>query len=125
MLGYGKLVISFVKYSPAVYWNYKRKSTKGWSIFNILLDLVGGGMSLASGSVSLQNGLNITKLVLAVLTVVYDTIFVVQHYVLYRGNDRKEEERKLVENVDVDGVEDMVTVESSEGKVDVEEGRHE
>ncbi len=125
VLGYGKLVISFVKYSPAVYWNYKRKSTKGWSIFNILLDLVGGGMSLASGSVSLQNGLNITKLVLAVLTVVYDTIFVVQHYVLYRGNDRKEEERKLVENVDVDGVEDMVTVESSEGKVDVEEGRHE
>ncbi len=88
-LGYGKLVISFVKYSPAVYWNYKRKSTKGWSIFNILLDLVGGTFSLASGSVSVQNGLNVTKLILAFLTVVYDLIFVVQHYVMYRGNDQK------------------------------------
>ena len=89
VLGYGKLVISFVKYSPAVYWNWKRKSTKGWSIFNIILDLVGGTFSLASGSVSLQNGLNVTKLFLALLTVIYDVIFVVQHYVLYRGNDQK------------------------------------
>lgn len=88
-LGYGKLVISFVKYSPAVYWNYKRQSTKGWSIFNIVLDLVGGSFSLASGSISVQNGLNVTKLFLAILTVVYDLIFVFQHYVLYRGNDRK------------------------------------
>lgn len=53
VLGYSKLVISFVKYSPAVYWNFKRKSTKGWSIFNILLDLVGGAFSLASGSISI------------------------------------------------------------------------
>ena len=87
VLGYGKLVISFVKYSPAVYWNWKRKSTKGWSIFNIILDLVGGGTSLASGSISIENGLNVTKLFLAILTVMYDMIFVVQHYVLYRKKD--------------------------------------
>jgi cystinosin len=77
-------VISFVKYAPAAYWNYKRKSTKGWSIFNILLDLVGGVFSIASGALSVSNGLNITKMVLAIVTIVYDLIFVFQHYVLYR-----------------------------------------
>lgn len=28
-----------------MYWNYQRKSTKGWSIFNILMDLTGGVLS--------------------------------------------------------------------------------
>jgi len=42
MMGYFKLSISFLKYLPQFYWNYKRKSTAGWSIFNIILDLTGG-----------------------------------------------------------------------------------
>ena len=58
---------------------------------------MGGGFSLASGSVALSNGLNITKLMLAILTVVYDLIFVVQHYVLYKGND--ENTQKLIEDL--------------------------
>lgn len=44
-MGYFKLVISTLKYLPQMYWNYKRKSTKGWSIFNILMDLTGGTFS--------------------------------------------------------------------------------
>ena len=83
-LGYGKILLSFIKYNPPVYWNYKRKSTKGWSIFGILLDLVGASFSIASGSLSTSNGLNLTKMALAFLTVFYDIIFVFQHYVLYR-----------------------------------------
>ena len=51
------------------------------------MDLVGGGTSLASGSISIENGLNVTKLFLAILTVIYDMIFVIQHYVLYRKKD--------------------------------------
>lgn len=86
LLGYGKLILSFIKYSPAVYWNCKRKSTKGWSIFNILLDLVGGAFSIASGGLSVENGLNLTKMALAILTVIYDLIFIIQHYVLFRDN---------------------------------------
>jgi len=86
-LGYCKLAISFVKYTPAVYWNYKRKSTKGWSIFNILLDLVGAAFSIASGGLSVENGLNVTKMILALLTVGFDFIFIIQHYCLYRGNE--------------------------------------
>jgi cystinosin len=79
-----------VKYTPAAYWNYKRKSTKGWSIFNIILDLVGAAFSIASGSLSISNGLNVTKMILALLTVVYDIIFVIQHYCLYNKKEPKE-----------------------------------
>lgn len=45
MLGYEKLLLSFVKYLPQVYWNYVRKSTVGWSIFNIICDFLGGSLS--------------------------------------------------------------------------------
>ena len=82
-MGYAKLTISFLKYTPAAYWNWKRKSTKGWSIFNIILDLVGATFSIASGGLSTSNGLNITKMILALLTVIYDFIFIIQHYCLY------------------------------------------
>lgn len=47
---------------------------------------------MASGGLSVSNGLNITKVALAVLTVIYDLIFVFQHYVLYR-KDRFEEDK--------------------------------
>ena len=42
IMGYFKLSISFLKYLPQFYWNYKRKSTVGWSIINIILDMTGG-----------------------------------------------------------------------------------
>lgn len=77
-------MITLIKYTPPAYWNYKRQSTKGWSIFNILLDLVGGIFSFASGGLSIGNGLNLVKVVLAFITVAYDLLFCFQHYVLYR-----------------------------------------
>ena len=45
LMGYFKLSISFLKYLPQFYWNYKRKSTVGWSIANIILDMTGGLLS--------------------------------------------------------------------------------
>ena len=45
-LSWIKLYISFVKYMPQAYINFKRKSTVGWAIENILLDLMGGTLSL-------------------------------------------------------------------------------
>jgi cystinosin len=91
-MGYAKLLISFLKYSPAVYWNWKRKSTKGWSIFNIILDLVGATFSIASGGLSVSNGLNVTKMILAIMTIGYDFIFVIQHYCLYNDKNKKKRE---------------------------------
>lgn len=87
VLGYGKLVITLIKYTPPAYWNCVRKSTKGWSIFNIILDLVGGVFSSASGGLSVENGLNITKVVLGFITMVYDTFFCIQHYCIFRNKE--------------------------------------
>ncbi len=44
--GYCKAAITFIKYSPQVYLNYKNKSTVGWSIGNVMLDFSGGVFSL-------------------------------------------------------------------------------
>ena len=60
-------------------------------IFNILLDLVGASFSMAGGSLSLSNGLNITKLALAILIIFYDTLFIIKHYILY--NPKRQQKR--------------------------------
>ncbi|KRX09131.1 hypothetical protein PPERSA_08847 [Pseudocohnilembus persalinus] len=98
LLGYNKLVITLVKYTPQVYWNYKRKSTVGWNICNVLCDFSGGFFSLAQTVVqtaggdksSISGGLNIAKFLLGLITMFYDSIFIVQHYCLYRKKSQKE-----------------------------------
>jgi len=86
-MGYCKLVITLIKYTPPAIYNYRRQSTKGWSIFNIVLDLFGGVFSMASGGLSVDNGLNLTKVILAFITIFYDLLFCFQHYVLYRHRE--------------------------------------
>ncbi len=44
-MGYCKAAITFVKYVPQVYLNYSRKSTVGFSLANVVLDLMGGILS--------------------------------------------------------------------------------
>ena len=39
---------------------------------------------MASGGLSTDNGLNVTKVLLAFLSIVYDLIYCVQNYCLYR-----------------------------------------
>lgn len=80
-------MITLVKYTPAAVWNCRRKSTKGWSIFNILMDLIGGIFSMASGGLSVENGLNVVKVVLSFITIFYDVFFCVQHYCLFRNRE--------------------------------------
>ena len=43
---YVKLVITGVKYLPQLIFNFRRKSTAGWSIYMIYLDITGGSMSM-------------------------------------------------------------------------------
>jgi cystinosin len=45
VMGYAKAAITFVKYVPQVFLNYRRKSTEGLSMLNIMLDLAGGLLS--------------------------------------------------------------------------------
>ena len=86
-MGYFKLSISFLKYLPQMYWNWKRKSTVGWSIANILLDFTGGFFSFLQLVLEAIDGqhlnINPVKLVLSIMCMIYDIIFVVQHYCLY------------------------------------------
>lgn len=56
---------------------------------------MGAAFSIASGSLSVSNGLNVTKMVLALMTVGYDLIFIVQHYCLYNKKDRSDEDETM------------------------------
>lgn len=76
---------------PQVWLNYQRKSTDGWSIYTMLLDVAGGIFSLAQLVIdsSLQSDWtgvtgNPVKLGLGNISIMFDIIFIVQHYVLYR-----------------------------------------
>lgn len=89
-LGYMKVLITTVKYIPQAYMNYTAKSTLGWSIHNILLDFTGGSLSVLQQCLIAYNtndwGFithNIPKFMLGVESMLFDVVFIVQHYVLY------------------------------------------
>ncbi|XP_053690817.1 cystinosin homolog isoform X2 [Sabethes cyaneus] len=94
-LSYIKLAITLIKYIPQAVLNFRRKSTVGWSIENILLDFTGGMLSMLQ---MLLNAYNYddwasifgdpTKFGLGLFSVLFDIVFIVQHYILYRN--RKE-----------------------------------
>ncbi|TVY88129.1 Cystinosin-like protein [Lachnellula willkommii] len=89
---YVKLLITLVKYMPQVLTNYRNKSTHGWSIHQIILDFVGGLLSI--GQLGIDSYLqgdwagitgNPVKLALGNISVFFDIIFMIQHYWVYRG----------------------------------------
>ncbi|SAL99160.1 hypothetical protein [Absidia glauca] len=90
-LSYIKLAISFIKYIPQLWMNYRRKSTIGWSIHNIILDFTGGLLSVAqlvldaalSGDWSGITG-DPVKFGLGFVAIAFDLLFMSQHYIFYR-----------------------------------------
>ncbi|CAF0965603.1 unnamed protein product [Rotaria sordida] len=90
---YVKLVITIIKYVPQAWMNYRRKSTEGWSIGNILLDFTGGVLSVLQMfflATNYNDWSSIfgspTKFALGFFSVLFDVLFIVQHYILYRTN---------------------------------------
>jgi cystinosin len=112
-----------------VYLNYKRKSTAGWSITAVLLDISGGVFSFLQQFINAAHdskqlslfhfaifalflddklvddwssfkGGNIGKLGLAIFSVVFDIIFIIQHYVLYRKSGRVDDGSNIVDITD-------------------------
>ena len=85
-----KVFLTAVKYTPQAVMNYRRQSTAGFSIMAILLDLSGAILSLMqlvldsslqgdwSGAIG-----NISKLLLGNITVLFDLVFIFQHFCLY------------------------------------------
>jgi cystinosin len=94
-----------VKYIPQAWVNYKRKSTVGWDIQQILLDFAGGVLSIAQLILdsSLQedwSGVtgNPLKFFLGNVSIIFDLVFVIQHYILYRGrpDETEDDDNKVV-----------------------------
>lgn len=89
---YIKLGITLIKYVPQAYMNYRRQSTEGWSIGNVLLDLTGGSFSVLQMFLQSYNNDqwkllfgDPTKFGLGIFSIFFDFIFMIQHYCLYHG----------------------------------------
>jgi cystinosin len=90
MLSYIKIAISLIKYIPQVGLNIRRRSTVGWSIWNILLDFTGGCLSILQliwDCADRQDFSGITgnpaKFGLGFVSIFFDLIFMIQHYCIY------------------------------------------
>ncbi|XP_026544294.1 cystinosin [Notechis scutatus] len=88
---YIKLGITLIKYFPQAYLNFRRKSTQGWSIGNVLLDFTGGAFSLMQMFLQSYNNDawklifgDPTKFGLGLFSIFFDIVFMIQHYCLYR-----------------------------------------
>lgn len=106
-ISYVKLIVTLIKYTPQVIVNYRNQSTRGWSILQILLDFSGGILSIAQQSVDSYiqrdwSGItgNPVKFALGNVSMIYDLIFMTQHYVLYHGADGRSEEGDSLLGVD-------------------------
>ena len=82
-----KMFSSLLKHPPQIYHNFKRKSTKGWSIEGMIMDFFGGFFSLIALLLELylnpNTHINKAKLFLSVISMLYDITYMVQHYALY------------------------------------------
>ncbi|GMG55754.1 unnamed protein product [Ambrosiozyma monospora] len=103
-LSYFKIAITFTKYLPQVMYNRKRKSMAGISKLQIFLDLLGG--LFASAELLLKNKAtlaemmlsNTTKIGIIVVTIIFDTVFLIQ-FRLYPENDDHLKNEKLEEGI--------------------------
>lgn len=85
-----QVFMTTIKYIPQAVFNFTRKSTVGFSIGNILLDFTGGVASYAqmvTQSIDQNSWVNfygnIGKTLLSLVSVSFDILFMLQHYVLY------------------------------------------
>lgn len=98
-LGWCKVFITLIKYIPQAYSNYKRQSTIGWNIHNILLDFTGGSLSFGQNIIDTirssmvitpdqqSPALNIAKYALSFISIIFDCVFMTQHYILYKDKN--------------------------------------
>ena len=105
-ISYIKLFLTVIKYIPQAWLNFKRKSTENWKIEMILLDFVGGILSLLQLFIDSSfnedwSGVtgNPAKLVLSNVSIVFDLIFMVQHFILYRDSPGDLQNKRQYPNV--------------------------
>jgi len=99
--GYLKITFSLVKYIPLLYWNWKRKTTQGISAFAFVINMIGASFSLLQLFIDYIDGttetVNKIKLILGTAVILYDLLFLFQHYVLYGSrNSRHQQNESLI-----------------------------
>ena len=122
-ISYVKLLLTVFKYIPQVIANFRRKSTIGWSIIQQLLDFSGGLLSLLQLIIdsALQDdwsGLtgNPIKLGLANISLLFDIVFITQHFVLYGSvEERRSQSDVLVDPSNGPREDDALLPSSSRG----------
>ncbi|EYC20404.1 hypothetical protein Y032_0022g607 [Ancylostoma ceylanicum] len=122
-LSYIKMAVTLFKYIPQAILNFRRKSTAGWSIGTILLDFTGGNLDVLQMCLQCWNVADWTafygnpvKFGLGVISISFDILFMIQHYILYP--DRKDAEKGDVEQ------DDQLTMDGESGKAsDKEESK--
>lgn len=90
-LSYVKLILTVIKYIPQVWLNWVRRSTSGWSILNVLLDFFGGLFSILQlliDAFTSGHGVDgilgyLPKLILGIISILFDTLFMLQHYLWF------------------------------------------
>ncbi|KAI8328270.1 PQ loop repeat-domain-containing protein [Chlamydoabsidia padenii] len=96
-LSYVKLGSDTFKFLPQIWLNYKRKSTQGWSAYLILMDTLGGALSILQlvldayieGDWSGIAGDSV-KLGLGVVSMTYGLLFMSQKWIFYRQPSEEE-----------------------------------
>uniref|UniRef100_A0A182NS31 Cystinosin homolog n=1 Tax=Anopheles dirus TaxID=7168 RepID=A0A182NS31_9DIPT len=96
ILSYIKLSTTMIKYFPQAYMNYRRKSTEGFEIMNRLLDIAGGLLGILQMVINAWNfddwrsiGGDPVKFGLGIFSILFDLVFMFQHYILYRKRNPK------------------------------------
>ncbi|KJH47856.1 Lysosomal Cystine Transporter [Dictyocaulus viviparus] len=100
-LSYIKMIVTLLKYIPQAVQNFRRQSTTGWSIGNVLLDFMGGCLDILQMCLQCWNvddwsafyG-NPVKFGLGLVSTLFDILFITQHYILYRDKDRSSNIKK-------------------------------
>ncbi|XP_071528733.1 uncharacterized protein [Panulirus ornatus] len=87
IMSYLKLIITPIKYTPQVYVNYKRKSTVGFSVSGVTLDLLGSILSLVQMFLLAANSddwvslfTDFAKFGLAIVGIFFAAVYIAQQY---------------------------------------------
>ena len=90
VMSYVKVAVSFIKFIPQAWINFKTKSTIGFNIVTIWLDLLGGMLSIIQMLILAYNFKdwasiigNFAKFLLGLVSIAYNLFFILQHYVFY------------------------------------------
>mmetsp|Transcript_23144 Transcript_23144/g.33914 ORF Transcript_23144/g.33914 Transcript_23144/m.33914 type:complete len:398 (-) Transcript_23144:67-1260(-) len=93
-ISFVKIGVTMIKYVPQALLNYTRKSTQGWSITTCTLDLIGSTLSLLQLMLDCYDTNDwsaivgdLVKFALGLVSMLFDFIFIAQHYVLYPNSD--------------------------------------